>query len=145
MLRFAKLLAGILLAGCAAFAQDSTQTTPAAPAAGHDQVRHDSAEKRLKRMSKRLNLTDDQKEKIRPILQDEEKQVAALEGDSTLSPQQKHKKMREIHIASRSQMDGILTPDQKTQMPPAKTGGGGHRHRRSAPASTPSTDSNIPQ
>ena len=146
MSRFGILLSGaLLIVSYAAFAQNSTPTAPAATAPRREQAHPDSADKRLKRMSKRLNLTDDQKEKIRPILKDEENQVATAEADTTLGPQQKHKKIRQIHMATRSQIDGILTPDQKTQMPPAKTGAGGRRHQRTAPASTPSADSNTPQ
>ena len=145
MSRFAMLLAGVSLAGCVAFAQDSATTLPAGAAPGHDRVHKDSAEKRLKRMSKRLKLTDEQKEKLLPILQDEEKQAAAVEGDSALSPQQKHKKMREIRLASRSQMDPILTPEQKAQMPSVRPGGGGHHHRHPGQNGAPNGDTTTPQ
>ena len=145
MSRFVRLLAGVLLAGSAAFAQDSATTSPAAPAPGHDQVRRDSAEKKLKRLSKRLNLTDEQKEKARPILQDEQKQVTALDSDSTLSTQQKHKKMRGIRTSSRSQLDAILTPEQKEKISSGRGGGGGHHHQHPDQTTTPSTDANTPQ
>ena len=145
MSKFGILLSSVLLVACAAVAQDSAPTAPAAPPAPHQKMRPDAAAKKLNRMSKRLNLTDDQKDKIRPILQDEENQVATAEADANLGPQQKHKKIRQVHMATRSQIDGLLTPEQKAQMPPAKTGGGGHRHQRTAPASTPSADSSTPQ
>ena len=147
MSRLALLLVSVLLAGCAALAQDSASTTSAAPPAPKQNRAHgDSAEKRLKRMSKRLNLTDEQKGKILPILQDEEKQAASVEGDSTLSEKQKHQKMHQIRLASRSQIDPILTEEQKAQMPKMQSGGaGGHRHRRSGSTSAPTTDSSTPQ
>ncbi len=128
MSRVGKFLAGVLLAGFVAFAQDSAQTTPAAASPTHNQMHGDRAEQKLKRLSKRLNLTDDQKEKIRPILQDEEKQLTNLDSDTTMTPQQKHRKTREIHMSSRSQMDAILTPEQKEKMPPTRTHAQG-RHR----------------
>jgi Spy/CpxP family protein refolding chaperone len=96
-------------------------------------------------MSKRLNLTDEQKEKLLPILQDEEKQAAAVDSDSTLNEQQKHRKIREIRVSTRSQMDPILTAEQKAQMPSGKSGGGGRRHHHDSSTSAPSTDSTTPQ
>ncbi len=126
MSKFGKLLAGMLFAVGAVFAQDATATAPNT-AAPQQRKKQDAAEKRLKSASKRLNLTDEQKEKIRPIFQDAEKQMADVEGNSTLTAKQKHKKMRQIRLASRSQMDAILTPEQKEKMPPVRAHGG-HRH-----------------
>src|SRR5204863_7297589 len=102
---------------------------PSAHAADR-QVHRDASEKRLKRLSKRLNLTDDQKQKVKPIIEDEEKQVAALDSDSSLSPQQKRKKIRQIKMSSRSQLDAILTPEQKEKLPSTGAGGGHRRGRR---------------
>ena len=146
MSKFGILLSGALLTGCFAFAQDSAPAAapPAATPPKHQKAHADSADKRLKRMSKKLKLTDEQKEKIRPILKDEETQVDAAEADSTLDQQQKHKKIRQIHMAARTQVDGLLTSEQKTQMPPPKAGHGGHGRRRGVPPSTP-TDSGTPQ
>jgi len=143
MSRLVVLFAGVLLAGVA-FAQDSASTARA-PAPKHNSSHGGSAEKRLKRMSKRLNLTDEQKEKLLPILQDEEKQAAAVDSDSTLNEQQKHKKIREIRVSARSQMDPILTAEQKAQMPSGRSGGGGRRHHHGSSTSAPSTDSTTPQ
>ena len=142
MLKFQLLLVAALLTGLSAFAQDSSQP---APAPQQNRRHGNSAEKRLKRMSKRLKLTDEQKEKLRPVLEEEEKQATAANADTTLSQQQKHKKMREIRLNSRSQMDAILTPEQKEQMPKMRAGGGGHHRQRPAQTTAPSTDSNNPQ
>src|SRR5258708_6814470 len=127
MSKLAMFLVSLLLASCAAFAQDSTQTPPAATAPKHERTHGDRAEQRLKRLNKKLNLTDDQKEKIKPILQDEDKQLTDLESDTTLTPQQKHKKTREIRMSSKSQVEAILTPEQKEKMPSARAHQGRHR------------------
>jgi protein CpxP len=145
MSKFAIILAGALLTSCTVFAQDSAPTPPAtgatsAPAhSKHSGTRPDRAEQRLKRLSKKVNLTDDQKEKIRPILQNEEKQSAELDSDTTLTPQQKHKKTREIRMASRSQIDEILTPEQKEQLPSHRANAGGHHHQK--PGAVPQSGS----
>jgi protein CpxP len=67
-------------------------------------------------MSQRLNLTEDQKEKIRPVLQDESKQLKALHEDTSLTPEQRRAKAREIHRATREQINPILTPEQQEQL-----------------------------
>lgn len=152
MSRVRMLLVAVLLAGFAAFAQDSaptppatTATPPATTSPRHNHMHGDRAEQRLKRMAKRLSLTDDQKEKVRPILQDEEKQLTNLESDGNLTPQQKRKKEREIRVSSRSQIDAILTPEQKEKLPSGR-GGYGRRHpRRSGQANSPNTDPGTPQ
>jgi Spy/CpxP family protein refolding chaperone len=56
-----------------------------------------------------------------------------------LTAQQKHKKMREIRMASKAQMDDVLTPEQKEKMPQMHSGAGAHHHRNSGTA-TPSAD-----
>jgi len=146
MLKFKMLPVAMLLAGFGAFAQDSTQTPPATnaepPATTAPKHMHgDQAEHRLKRLSKKLNLTDDQKEKIRPILEDESRQMKVVEGDNTLTSQQKHKKTREIRMASKSQMSAILTPEQKEKIQDGRTHGEGHHRMNHAHAASGTTDS----
>ncbi len=145
MSRFAILLIAMLLTGVSAFAEDSTQPASPPTARKHAHRQLEPADKKLKRMSKRLGLTDDQKEKIRPILQDEDKQMKSLEDDTSMTQQQKHNKMREIHMASRSQMDGILTPEQKEKLQSGKGGHEGRRHRQPGSTTAPTSDQTSPQ
>ena len=149
MLKFKMLPVAMLLTGFGAFAQDSTQTPPATnaepPATTAPKHMHgDQAEHRLKRLSKKLNLTDDQKEKIRPILQDEEKQLTEMEADSALTAQQKHKKTKEIRRSSRSQLVAILTPEQKEKLPSGKAGGEGRHHHHADQTGAPTPDAGTP-
>jgi periplasmic protein CpxP/Spy len=67
----------------------------------------------LDMLSKQLNLSDDQKAKIKPILDDQQKQMQALRDDSSLSQDQRHEKMKQIHEASDAKINDILTPDQQ--------------------------------
>src|SRR6202007_2051161 len=101
------VLVAIALTGCSAFAQDSSQSAPP-PTPHRARPPQDVAERKLKRLSRRLDLTADQQEKLRPILMDEEKQVQSIDDDPTLTPQQKHRKTRDIHMASKSKMQAIL-------------------------------------
>ena len=141
MSRYGLLLTVPLVLGIAAFAQESTAPpSTTSPHPKHHAAQRDRAEMRLRHISKRLNLTDDQKEKLRPILQDESKRVKDVDDDTTLTAQDKHKKLKEIHRATRLQMDEILTDEQKKLLPPQRPhGAGAHGRRHSQPNTTPST------
>lgn len=82
-------------------------------------------------MSKDLNLSDDQKEKLKPILQDEVQQMKSVQADNSLSTQQRRKKMREIHKTYEPQVQAVLTPEQKDKLKNMKQEGRqGRRWRR---------------
>jgi Spy/CpxP family protein refolding chaperone len=74
-----------------------------------------SPEERLKRLDQQLKLTDDQKGKIKPILEDQQKQVDALRSDSSLSQEDRRAKMRSIMQDSNGKIRDLLTDDQKKQ------------------------------
>lgn len=69
----------------------------------------------LQKVATELNLTDDQKAKIKPILQDEYNQLTAVHEDASLSQDQKLAKAREIHETAKSQIQAVLTPEQQTK------------------------------
>jgi len=88
-------------------------TLTARPALAQEQQA--TAESRLEEMSKQLNLTDDQRTKLKPILQDEAQQLQAVHNDASLSQDKKKAKAKEIHAASKPQINSVLTPDQQKQ------------------------------
>jgi Spy/CpxP family protein refolding chaperone len=88
-------------------------TLAARPALAQEQQA--TPESRLEEMSKQLNLTDDQKTKLKPILQDEAQQLQAVHNDASLSQDQKKAKAKEIHAAFKPQVNNVLTPDQQKQ------------------------------
>jgi Spy/CpxP family protein refolding chaperone len=75
-------------------------------------VMKDRTEMRLQEMTKRLNLTKEQQTAIKPILQDENKQIEAVMKDQTLTREQKQPKIQEIRKASMAKIDAQLTPEQ---------------------------------
>jgi Spy/CpxP family protein refolding chaperone len=90
-----------------------------------------TVESRLEEMSKQLNLTDDQKEKLKPILQDEAKQLQAVQNDTALSHDQKMAKSKEIRQAHKSQINGVLTPDQQKKWEEMKKKAKGQSEKKS--------------
>lgn len=117
-----------------ALAQDATTPAPPAqnPATGRQQMGGSPAN-RLQHMAQQLNLTDAQKAKIKPILQDEAQQLKALRNDMSITRQQFRDKIQEIRQATRAKIEPILTPEQVTKLPKPGTGqagpGGWHRGR----------------
>jgi Spy/CpxP family protein refolding chaperone len=71
---------------------------------------------RLQRMSQHLNLTDDQKARLTPIVQNEAEQARAIRQDTSLTPEQRRAKMKELRQSTRTQIEPILTAEQKEKM-----------------------------
>jgi protein CpxP len=59
-----------------------------------------------------LNLTEDQKAKLRPILQDENQQMEALRNDTSMTQEQKIAKANEVRQNASPKIKAILTPEQ---------------------------------
>ena len=72
-----------------------------------------TSEDRLKMLTEKLDLTDDQQAKVKPILEDQAAQMKALHDDSSLAPEDKRAKMKEVHKSSTEKINAILTPDQR--------------------------------
>jgi periplasmic protein CpxP/Spy len=119
------VLGGALLLSTGAFAQEQSSGT-----ASQDQQqqkgqkwgghRHGAKMKdpqaRLDHMSKVLNLTDDQKAKIKPILDNENQQMQALKSDTSTAKQDKRAKMMDIHKSTMDQIKPILNSEQQAKL-----------------------------
>ncbi|HEX7422970.1 MAG TPA: hypothetical protein VF311_03650 [Terriglobales bacterium] len=80
-------------------------------------------QKHLEWLGQQLNLTDDQKEKLKPILQDQHKQMKAVRDDTALTQDQKHENMKQIHESTHTQIQAILTPEQQEKFKQLKEEG----------------------
>jgi len=69
-------------------------------------------EDRTERLTKALNLSDDQKSKVLSILQDEQKQMEAVRSNTNLSRDDRWAKIREIRQNTTTQIKGTLNADQ---------------------------------
>jgi Spy/CpxP family protein refolding chaperone len=65
------------------------------------------------RMSSKLNLSDDQKSKITPIITDRQAQMRALMADTSGRRMQKARKAKSIMSDSDKKIEAVLTSDQK--------------------------------
>ena len=101
------LSVGLLLGG------QTAQTPQTTPATGHSAM---SADAHLQMLSEKLNLTDDQKSKLKPILQDQEQQLKAVSEDTSLTQEQKTAKKKALHESFHEQIDAVLTPEQQAKL-----------------------------
>ena len=63
-----------------------------------------------------LNLTDDQKSKVKDIFADAKAKRQTVWNDSSLTDDQKKAKMKELHGSTMSKLNEVLTPDQQAQL-----------------------------
>ena len=94
----------------------SAQTYPApqTPPQGHEAMGATiSPEVHLQMLSEKLNLSEDQKAKLKPILQDQAQQLRALRDDPSLSPEQKSAKKKIVRELTHDQINSVLTPEQQ--------------------------------
>lgn len=113
----------LAFAGLQGFAQSSADPASSQAAGSMSQAGQGvdpdvraKAQAKLQTLSSELNLTDDQKAQLKPILQDEAQQLKALHDDTSLSPDQKKAKVAEIRQSHKSQVSSILTPEQQKKL-----------------------------
>jgi len=102
------LLGSVLIISPASRAADDEKKDEK-PAAG---ARGGARGDRLAQMAKELDLTDAQKEKIKPILQDQAKAMAELRDNKDLSREDRMAKMKEMRDGMTAKLKPILTPEQ---------------------------------
>ena len=126
-------LVALLSLGVTAFGQDDQKAPPPPPPQQSEQPagqpsgqpsepgmgRHmgrrpmPSVDDQIKHLSKKLNLNDDQQAKLRPILEDQRKQMDTIHNDSSLSREDRFGKMQELRKSSDDQIKSVLNPDQQ--------------------------------
>jgi Spy/CpxP family protein refolding chaperone len=105
------LLAVGLISIAAPFA--AAQDSP--PAQGNGGWHHGPPDpaQRTQELTKKLNLTSDQQTKVQGIFQSEHSQMESLRQDSSLSQQDRHAKMMEIHKGTDAQVRALLDSTQQ--------------------------------
>jgi periplasmic protein CpxP/Spy len=103
-------VAGLLALSPAVSAQPTNQSTNAAPPAGGRGGRGGmSVENQMTRLSEQLKLTDEQKPKVKGVLEEQFKQ---MQGVRDLPPEERRAKMPALREEMTRKMKEILTPEQ---------------------------------
>ena len=119
------LTAGLLFSG------QTSQAPQTPPASGQSAMggAASSPEAHLQMLSEKLSLTEDQKAKLRPIFQDQEKQLKAVHDDPALSQEQKTAKKKALHESFHEQINAVLTPEQQAKFKEMKHEGMEKHHQ----------------
>ena len=72
-----------------------------------------SVDDQIKHLSKKLDLSADQQTKLKPILEDQRKQMEAIHSDSSLSREDRMTKMQALRQSSDTQIKSVLNDDQQ--------------------------------
>ena len=106
---------------------------------GHGRGMGMNADAMLERMSKELNLTDDQKTKIKPILEEQTKQMQDARQSTSTSDQDRRAKMKQIHENTMNQIRPVLNSDQQKKLEEmmSRHGERGEGHQHSGDTSNP--------
>lgn len=102
-------LTATLMCTAAVFAQEGGGQRPGGPG-GRQML---TVDEQIARWSEQLTLTDDQKAKIKPILEDQRKDMAKLREDTSMSPEDRRAKNQEIRKAGNDKIRKILNADQQ--------------------------------
>jgi Spy/CpxP family protein refolding chaperone len=72
-----------------------------------------SVDDQIKHLTQKLSLTDDQQTKLKPILEDQRKQMEQIHNDSSLSREDRFSKMQQVRASSDTQIKAVLNDDQQ--------------------------------
>jgi len=101
-----------------------------------------NVENRLEMMSRQLNLTDEQREKIRPILRHEVDRIREVRNNGSLTQREARRRTQMIRKNTRQQVAAVLTPEQRKQWQEMRQehAGAGGGQRPSEPPAPPDTN-----
>src|SRR5437660_5585531 len=104
----------------------------------------DPVRERVEFLSRELSLSSEQKRKLQEILERSMREVEAMKNDKSLTEDQKSDREKQINKTRRSQIDAILTPEQRQELiqliqtsqgRPVPGQNNGQDHRKNAPQS----------
>ena len=112
-----RLLAiGMLTFALTAVAQQATKPADRPAASGADSTVVPTAEVQLKFLTAQLDLSSDQQEKLKPILQDLNSATVKVVQDQSLSHDERMSKLRDSHYAADKKIRVFLNDDQKKKL-----------------------------
>ena len=113
MRRWQSFVFGVAVVGSCLFVQAQGPGAPTPPPPGAPQRRSMEALSELRMLTQQLNLTPEQREKLRPIITDEGEQMHVVRIDERMNPDQKRAKVIEIRQAFNPTIAAELTPEQQ--------------------------------
>ena len=104
----AVLIGGLVAYNTSALAQETNNSAPGAAEGGKGA----HLRQHFQRITAELNLTDTQKEQLRPVLKNQVRELKSVRQDLSLTRAQKLEKFKEIRLELTAKVKTILTPGQ---------------------------------
>jgi Spy/CpxP family protein refolding chaperone len=98
-----------------------------------------TTDERIARLTQILNLTPAQQQQMRPILEQAQAKMQALAADNATPIADRQAQAQALRASVRSQMDAVLTPEQKQRIVAMSQHGPGGPGSSPAPQSRPQT------
>jgi len=111
-----KLLPLTLAAAAFGLAAVTTPSSAQFAPGAHLSRAHGQGGKKMQKLAASLGLTDAQKAQLKPILQSAAQQAKAIKTDTSLTPQARQAKMKDLRKSTNQQMMAVLTPDQRQKL-----------------------------
>lgn len=91
----------------------------------------------IEMLTKQLDLTPDQQEKIKPILDTLHTAVQTARQDTSLTPEDKMAQIKDARQTANTAMDAVLTPDQQAKFEAMQEKMRARRHAEGGPGGSP--------
>ena len=108
-----KFLLAFLLSGAMVMSAGAVAQTSNSAADNSTNATTNDSGQRGQRFAEALNLTPEQQTDLKSIRDNERQQAQAIKNDSSLTPDQKKAKFKELRKSSHEQMMAKLTPEQQ--------------------------------
>ena len=107
------LLAGVVLGSLVGSAQAQTTNAPAAPVGAPGAAPNRPAMRdRTDFIAQRLGLTDEQKQKVKPIFDEETQKMQDMRKDTSVKPEDRRAKYMALREETNTKLKAVLTPEQ---------------------------------
>src|SRR5437660_12038453 len=130
------ILSGALMMPIAALAQTANSATNSGDAGSAAPSAEDKRGERSEKFAQELNLSPDQQAALKSIRENEKQQAQAIKSDSSLTPEQKKTKFKELRQSSHEEMMSKLKPDQQQKFKAFRKEHHGHRGGRKGEGDT---------
>lgn len=112
------VLGAVVAVGAGAMVQAQDNPAPPPPPSQQQTLpgpdsRRMSPERQLQHLTQLLNLSQDQQDKIRPILEERQRKMRAVFEDDSLAPADRRSQMMKIRDEETEKVKAVLTDEQK--------------------------------
>ena len=128
-------LAGLVLLASPLLRAEDPAGPPPPPPPGEHHERREEMKENAKKMAKELDLTATQEIQVEAIHKQTAEAMKAIHNDASLTEDQRRAKGRELRQSTETQIDAVLTPEQRVKAKALR-----EKHGRHGPGDHPHGD-----